>query len=97
MSWRYQVGTIIGLHLTDCWAEPQSDWLRRVLLRLCILQGHQQRQWNSVDETACAEVTATKMQDLVSVIYLHMLTRPTLERRKTFGHIRSINHNMIID
>ena len=24
-------------------------------------------------------------------------TRPTLERRKTLGHIRSINPNMIID
>ena len=42
-----------------CWAESQSDWLRRVLLGLAILQGRQQRQWNSIDETACAGVTVT--------------------------------------
>ena len=37
-----------------CWAESWSDWLRRVLSRPGILQGHQQIQWNSVNETACA-------------------------------------------
>ena len=37
-----------------CWAESQSDWLRPGIFR-----GRQQRQWNSVDETACAEVTVT--------------------------------------
>ena len=35
------------------WCESQSDWLRRLLT-----QGHHQRQWNSVDETASSPVTA---------------------------------------
>ena len=43
--------------LFHCWAESQSDWLRRVLLKSDILQGRQHRQWNSVDETACAEAS----------------------------------------
>ena len=30
-------------------------------------------------------------------IFKQNLTRPTLERQKTLGHIRSINPNMIID
>ena len=38
-----------------CWAESQFDWLRRVLLRPDSLQGRQLRQWNSADDTACAE------------------------------------------
>ena len=42
-----------------CWAESQSDWLRGVLLGLGILQGRQQRQWNSVDETACVGFMVT--------------------------------------
>ena len=36
--------------------------------------------------------------DIVSSpLRLHIITKPTLERRKTLGHIRSINLNMIID
>ena len=34
--------------------------------------------------------------DKLYTVHLHFLTRPTLERRKTLGHLRSINHNMVI-
>ena len=49
-----------------CWKKP--DRLRRVLLRRDILQGHQQRQWNSVDETACAEYSGHDDRSLRNIV-----------------------------
>ena len=47
---------------------PLLKDLRRVLLRSNILQGRQQRQWNSVDETACAEYFGRVDRSLMNIV-----------------------------
>ena len=67
-----------------CWAESQSDWLRRVLLRPDSLQGLQLRQCNSVDDTACAEFSGhgdrsfmnmVRKQETLSDFLRHTMTK----------------------
>ena len=66
-----------------CWAESQSDWLGGVFLRPGILQGRQQRQWNSVDETACVEVMVIARSWIESRSKKPYLTSCGTLRRKT--------------
>ena len=72
-------------------AESQSDWLRGVLLRPDILQGRQQRQWNNVDETACAKFSGHGDRSLMNIVpkqdtlfvFLCNTTMKNIQHKKT--------------